>query len=181
MADYTDDFERGNGTLGSNWTAVDGTMQIFNGTACGNASGDSKYSGASFSNDQYSEVVTNNAANNTYVLVRANGADYYYAIVRASFGDYHVNKWVGGVDTNLVNGSVSSAIGDTIRLEISGTGLTLKLNGATVDTASDSSIASGSPGIGSSDPGSRIASWAGGDLGGSPDVPFVTQLGALRI
>jgi hypothetical protein len=70
-----------------------------------------------------------------------------------------------------------------VRLEVSGTTLTVKYNGTTIDTATDSSLASGSAGVVCYDAGAfeRADDWEGGNLGaGGGATPIPVFLHHLR-
>lgn len=82
-------------------------------------------------------------------------------------------RWNGALDSfdGLNSTTLVANDGDVLRAEISGSTITVKRNGGTVLTASDSTFASGQPGIGlnSFDPSAVFtsfgwSSWQAGDL-----------------
>lgn len=168
MATYSDDFEAGDtypsNDIGANWTIFDGNLSIFQGQVVGNSIGFALYSAGTFAADQYSEVTLSFSAGGQTALVRAAGGDYYYGIIQTGVSTYSITKVVGGSSTTLASGSGTAAVGDVLRLEISGSAITLKNNGSTIDSVSDSSLTSGKAGLGSTDPGFRIDVWGGGDF-----------------
>lgn len=139
------------------------------------------YSGASFGNDQYSEVVIG-VHNQEGISVRASGTggsrNCYYAQAFSAFG-WELYKIVAGTETSLANdfggGSAVFAATDVIRLEVTGTTLTLKKNGSTLTMTTDGALASGSPGVMSFDASGRLDSWEGGDFGGGQ--PLLRRFG----
>ncbi len=126
-------------------------------------------------NDQWAEVVVGAATVITTRLgpaVRINGAgDTYYEFDQRLDGldDTRIRKSVGGAFTDLIVADSTAAIvqGDVLRLEVVGNRLTAYLNGTAILTATDSAIASGSPGIYGSQSGAnrlKIASFRAGSL-----------------
>jgi hypothetical protein len=130
------------------------------------------YYTGTFSNNQYSEatIIQFGSVSNQHmgVVVRASGGNAY--------GFNHDNAgWLVqrtqsyGIPVELDAGSRSPSANDVLRLEVSGTTLTAKINGVTVSTVTDSAIASGSPGIGgiggaASGTYTLLDSWTGADL-----------------
>lgn len=104
---------------------------------------------AAFANDQYAEAkITQVGSANMRmgVAVRASAADSYFFAVQP--GVWFVGKLVNYSFTQLSAGfGFTLTANDVIRLEVSGTSLTALVNGSAVSTVTDSSIASGSPGV----------------------------------
>lgn len=126
-----------------------------------------------FDDDQYAEATVAAITGGTYtgVAVRcaASGASFYAFLGDATDGSY-LDKYVSGVYTQLGSKGSPFAVSDVIRLEVSGTTLTPKINGSTSGTPgaqTDSALSSGSAGIGGagSSSSSRIDNWEGGNLG----------------
>lgn len=179
----SDNFNRANGSLGANWTAITsmsghsiaGTSYVY-----GTSSNGSYWSANAFANNQYSEA-TYATGDDITVAVRASPSaqTYYYATAYNFFDDvddwtyFEIYKVVGGSSTLLASSYIAgSRVSNniyTVRLTASGTTLTMYTGDATNDIRetswtqrhqiTDSSIASGSAGF--------IASanaWWGGDL-----------------
>jgi hypothetical protein len=145
------------------------------------------YNGVTFANNQYSQVTlansvsTGGAGTGVGVTVRASAvARTYYRVVCASAGT-ELGVMNAGSYTALKSDATAWTVGDTVRLEVSGTSLTVKRNGSTISALSttDSAIASGRAGIansGISSAGVRVDDWDGGDLvaGSSSVSPSVS-------
>jgi hypothetical protein len=156
----SDNFNRANETpLAGNWTSVTGqpgTLNLSaNAVSIGNAGNDAAYYyTGTWANDQTSsvEVTASNSsagAGAGPVVRAATGANTFYRAVVDSTGNYEVGKVIAGTFTSIRTGTVSFANGLALKLSITGTTLTLFYNGTQVGaTMTDSSIASGKPGIG---------------------------------
>jgi len=141
------------------WTSVTGFAQVPNFGNTGQVAfgGNSSliHIGRTWADDQSSTIVASSVKGFTSftVLVRAStSAETFY------FGEFHFNngfgagiftlgKFIDGVSTSLATASGTMNFADVLRVEVTGTTLTLKQNGNTVLTATDSSITSGSPGM----------------------------------
>jgi chitodextrinase len=171
----SDNFNRANGPLGSGWTDMTGaglaiSNQMVVGTSSSGISGDLR-TAESYANDQYSQVtVTSTALSGTQYIgpvVRAqNGGQNLYA------GRYEWNKGspqltlykrVSGTWTQLGTSYSSGtlAAGTQLTLTVIGNTLAFSQNGTPRVTASDNTLASGSPGIVASGTASAD-NWAGG-------------------
>lgn len=198
MPDRTDSFTRANsGDLGSNWGVVTGftskTLAISS-NQVGPGSSESSlcfqyWSADTFANDQYSEAKVLAISTSVYIVAvtvrSSSGAltQYSGGFMGSVYGDTHprIWKWVSGSRTDLaVNSGVDIAANDVIRLEVSGTGLTLKVNGVSQVTTTDSSVTSGKPGLEAQNSLGNgtvlIDDWAGGDGQGGIALPvFMNQ------
>ena len=141
------------------WTSVTGFAKVpnFNNTGQVAFQGNSSmiHIGRTWADDQSSSIVASTVEGFTSftVLVRAStSAETFY------FGEFHFNsgfgpgiftlgKFIDGTSTSLATAPGTMNFADVFRLEVTGTTLTLKQNGNTMLTASDSSITSGSPGM----------------------------------
>jgi len=141
------------------WSSVPGFAKVpnFGNTGQVEFGGDSSmiYTGRTWAVDQSSSIVASSVKGFTSfnVLVRASpSAETFY------FGEFHFNngfgaglftlgKFIDGASTTLATASGTMNFADVLRLEVTGTTLTLKQNGNTMLTATDSSIAGGSPGM----------------------------------
>lgn len=128
--------------------------------------------------DQFSEAAiyttnTTGGAAGLGTLLRSNnvpntGRNLYRIVAdHASSGNVDIAKRIGGT-YSLISSKTSSAWtdGDTIRTEIDGSTITVKITGNLVGTTTDTSIASGQPGIAYSSKAvnAAIDNWSGGDL-----------------
>jgi hypothetical protein len=183
----SDDFTRANsGTLGSNWTAIQGfsSCEVFGnaarGASAGTVLGGNYWSADTFASNHYSRVLMNSSTR-VAVRIQADGSRY-----EAEFEPYDDGEGGGYDRYNIVevdaaegrttlnytewgfNASPWSTSGEVYwRLEASGTGLTLK--GATTVggtytarvTTTDATLSGGAPGFSTINSADE---WAGGDL-----------------
>ena len=151
----TDNFDRAD--LGSNWTKIstDDCSIESNKVRTGvNVESAIRWSAEGVPDNQYSSVVMLTSDMSSYTMfgpvVRAQVSGFSgYAFRREGDFIYRMYKIVSGSWTQL--GSVfynpSEVSGDVLRLEIVGSTLKAFINGVLKRTASDSTYASGSPGI----------------------------------
>jgi len=167
MANFTDDFNRANGALGSNWesnnTAPGATNTIASnkvGTQTGSARAFSqvKSSILAAASDQYSQisVATYDSGDQFGVSVRGSApssAENCYFFWNDGGGNWLLRKVVAGSISLLATqaqtgGAAVPSPPFTMRLEVSGTTLTGKINGTTVITAAaGSDFSGGRPGF----------------------------------
>ena len=191
MASATDDFTRADSaTLGSNWTQAKGhggtpgvlSNQAYDPNGDGTRTG-AYYSATSFGNDQFSQATVINVAT-FYQAVTVRGITSgtlrnYYAGGHANndtgHKKYTIWKEVASVISILANhASEVVTANDVLYLEVSGTTLTLKANGVTKVTTTDSDLSSGQPGlrddhnVGST---AMFDDWSGGDLSAGITYP----------
>jgi hypothetical protein len=183
----SDDFNRANAsTLGANWSAAPGHSQlkISGNSAVADLSNTadqvSVYTAlGAWPNDQWSSAQISASSNanaggdqGAAVIVRTNTNNYsgYWGVVdRAASSNWGVFRQVNGTYTHLTGGTTTWADGDTFEIDVVGSTITFKKNGATLGSVSDSSIASGQPGVGYSGTESSSAAisfdnWTGGDF-----------------
>lgn len=184
----TDTFTGANGTAlqtySANWTINAGAFQI-NTNACapdsvGNECG-AGWNADTFDNDQYSQcTLSAKSGSNAHAagpgVRHANSGATYYGYYADGTTTAYAFKNVGGTWTQLGANFSSPAAGTVLRLEVSGTTLTIKHNGVSQGTRTDSAIASGRAGVVgySASTGMRIDDWEGGNLsggGGGVTVP----------
>jgi hypothetical protein len=172
---FSDDFNRADGTLGSNWTDMHAGFSqsvIDTNQVRGNSGVDepARWNGTgTFTADQYAEVEIQalsflNDSYRTGVLVSGQGSDstrtYEYAAVSYDGGgpDYltRITQCVNGTDTDLVTARKNWANGDRLGLEKTSDGaggyfLTVTNNGVAVSGMSyhvtSGTISGGKPGI----------------------------------
>lgn len=149
-----DNFNRSDGALGSNWTGITSFsgMEIVSNEA---RTGEGGYKFAfwnaeGFGDDQYSEAVARNGTNaESGVIVRAIAEDKCY------FFDFSTNSGnaflfvLDGSFTLLQSFGAVASVGDLLKIEAIGNAIKCYVNGVQVGTTTnDSTLASGSPGIG---------------------------------
>lgn len=173
-----DEFQRA--SLGTNWTAAEGALAIFNSSEIYNP-GASGVRATSFYNqvappaDQYAELRISTTANPN---VDTNGigpavrisptADSYYAYL--SSGDArHIVRSVAGVITTLATQTVGGGakVTDVLRIEIRGNLINTFWNGAADLSYNDNTLTTGNVGVSSLSDGAnaiRGNDWTGGGL-----------------
>jgi hypothetical protein len=184
MATSTDDFNRANAPLGSDWTVLTtgAAMQIASNAA---STGDpttsdqvETWNAVSFGNDQFSEL--------QWITIPDGGAETgfgpgvrwdtgtvktgYWMVCNTTAGnDTFIAKMVSGSYTLLAQGDVNWAVNDVARLEIEGTTLRCKKNGIQQFTTTDAAISSGRPALcySSTTSSPSVDNWQGGDIGGA--------------
>lgn len=168
----TDNFNRADeNPLAGNWTTPAGQFQIFSNqlyTASGVTSHYAYWNANTFANNQYAslKVITVSAnwqSIGPAVRIQNTGANGYYV----SWHDTNVLTLfvtVAGTDTSL--GTSTAVATDVIRIEASGTSISVKKNGSVViGPVTDSNFSSGKAGVGGSGGAAGVADdWAGGDL-----------------
>jgi hypothetical protein len=175
----TDSFTGTNGTAlqtySSNWGINAGGF-VINTNAFAPASGGNecgaRWTADSFNNDQYAQCVltakegTTNFAAGIGVRHAAAGTATYYGYYQDGGGNGFCFKNVAGTWTLLGAAFSSAATSTTLRLEANGTTLTVKHNGASQGTRTDSSITSGAAGVTgySNSTSMRADDWEGGNL-----------------
>lgn len=180
MATASDNFQRANGALGANWTdwfwvgsvgCVIASDRAAGSSEANTTSGDF-WSAGSFGGDQYSRVtVAAVPAAGEWVGVTARQSGEGVGYLGIWFeGTYYLFNENGTPSPPLLtsaSGSLSAA--DTIMVKAVGTTVSLYRNGAQVLTATDSTYASGAPGIAFFGASGAVSGWDGGDV-----LPAVT-------
>ena len=157
MASFTDDFNRADGAMGSNWTTAPtfGAMQVFSNQARADAAGRCvahvAASAVTFADDQQITATFTTVALNDRVglAVRVNpttGGGYYFFVDTAARG---LSYYDGSTYTDLttVPERFTASSGDVFRLRAVGTTIEVIKNGSTIVTKTDSSATSGQPAI----------------------------------
>ena len=163
-------------TLGANWSnsVVNsgwGNFRISSSivtTQTGGAPGIESWIAQNFLADQFSRAtittLTNGPNDLAAVTVRGTGTstdtEYGFVCVNGGSGIY---KRIASVQSTIISGGPSCAVGNAIELDAVGTTLTALINGTVVLTTTDSSIASGQPGLWlwAND---GVSNWVGGSL-----------------
>lgn len=180
----TDNFAGVNGTLltvySASWTAMRNNFVIQTNATCPNGSFDDcacGWTADTFANDQYSQAVVaavDGAAQvSAGVCVRATAANYY--AFYCTTGARALVKIVAGSKTVLGSDAVTCSVNDVLKLVIAGTTLTAYVNGVSVFSVTDTSLASGSAGVAgighfSASTAQRVTTWEGGN-GSGPTPP----------
>lgn len=175
MATSSDNFNRSSGPLGANWNEQLGSVleiassEVHHGTA--NARAQAYWVGSTFGADQYSEALVRSSGASTnfyYVCVRCSSntpsESAYLLRVNGSGSSATITKFIDAAGTNLLSIAETFSTGDTIRLEIRGSTITAKKNGAVIGTTTDTDRSTGAPGIAIFGSGARLDNWEGGDL-----------------
>lgn len=176
----TDAFTAADGTAlttySANWTNNGSTFSITsNALRCSSSSeGAAHWNADTFGNDQYATATVTAITSFAYIGVSVRchaSATTFYGFESNSNDASYLFKYVAGVSTTLGSTGAVFTVTDVLRLEASGTTITPKVDGATLNppgAQTDSSISSGYAGVvgAGNDSGSRIDNWEGGNLGG---------------
>jgi hypothetical protein len=154
-ATVTDNFNRADGGLGSNWVSspswpgLEIVSNRYQWTIGGTWNG--AYWNPSvntFANDQFAEATVTGHHIGIVIRHQAASTSCYLASIQ---GGNNVDLWRidSGGFTGLGGQSVAATDGHVLRIEAVGSTIIVKLDGATVITVSDATYASGQPGIAS--------------------------------
>jgi hypothetical protein len=160
----TENFSQANGPLNSNWTTLSGAFAVASNAleVSSGGSGGTAWAaynaGGSYSSEQCSALTLDVLPSGYQLLgvaTRINtsqsypsGTFYYAGFYNAvSWQGISMEKVVNGTPTSLGYYAYSMASGDHLLFCAKGTTLSANVNGTTILSVSDSSIASGSPGI----------------------------------
>jgi hypothetical protein len=174
----SDDFNRADGPLGSDWTDMsDGGLTISSGavagTAAGGLSGDMR-TGEPYSSDQYSQLqltatqLTGNQWIGPAIRLQDGGQDGYVGIYAWDNGspEFKLYERTGTTWIQLGN-AVSTAplaAGSTLKLMAVGASLAFTVNGVEEIAAADTKYSGGAPGI-IADGTAQADNWSGGTAG----------------
>ena len=175
----SDSFQRANGSLGPNWTAMsDGGLSISSGQAVGAASGDAGdlWTADSFTSDQYSQVtmtatqLTATQWLGTVVRGQNSGLSGYVAIYFWNNGSPEVMLFLrkngGWAQLGSSYATAPLKAGTVLGLSAAGSSLSVTVNGTAVISATDATLTGGAPGL-MTNGSARAAAWAGGSGSGS--------------
>jgi len=173
-----DDFNRANGALGSDWTAMaDGALTISSQVVAGGNSGQSgdTRTAETYPSNQYSQVqvtstqLTGGQWIGPAVRSQNSGQNLYLGIYFWNSGSPQLRlyKRTAGSFTQLGSSYPTSGLasGATLRLTATGSTISFLLNGTPVITVTDTSLTGGAPGIMAFGTG-KADNWAGGDVAG---------------
>lgn len=179
--DPTDNFNRANETpLASPWTRLtggSGNINLASNAITASAAGDKfyYYSGAASGGNHFSEISQNSAVTEDdwgpAVRIGENGLSGYWFSQYHQFGnDEAINCLDGGSFTSVATANLTDiANGVVCYIEISGSSITCKRNGATsIGPTTDTLLAGNGngPGVFLYQTGGALDNWQGGDLGG---------------
>lgn len=182
----SDDFNRANvDPVDGNWVNLSSgdPFKIVSNQAVPRSTNDAEgsYDGSiSWPNDQYSEATLTGTSGGGSgegpgVSVRSQAGNIYYRII-VSFinGNIEIAKF--NTSYTQLGGFFSAGFtsGDVLRVEVSGSTITVYKNGVSQTTRTDSAITFGKPGISYSSIGGAsniVDNWSGGDLGAAAGLP----------
>ena len=208
----TDNFTRADGGLGTNWTTLTGagapaivSDQV--GGAAAGAYSIAYYSNASFPNDQYAyaPITTMAALSTECVATRANGSSAYLYCINGTIGSgdptWNIYLDNAGSITSLANGTIASTqyivgtgSGSYIEGAVVGSNLYLYTSGSAagfggssgtvlIGIATDSTLASGSPGIAinatTATTNAYMGTWSGGGFKAAPTITLPKFAGGV--
>lgn len=162
----TDNFNRANGGLGSNWTIQLEVPAISSNQVVGQTSNGQHHqfwNADTFNDDQYAQVVFRSAFPGPAVRAAGTGAATDNYFTTSDGPGASIYKQVDGAFTQLTTGTGTSN-GDVLYLEVSGTSLVAKKNGAAWMSTTDSTHASGSAGCQLFHTTGALDDWEGGNL-----------------
>jgi hypothetical protein len=193
----SDNFNRADGGLGSNWTKLnDGTFvtaQIISNQVTSSVAGsscDSFYNAIVWPNDQWAQVTITTSLAVSFVgvclRVTAGGNAYrcYWNGTAGSSGSWFIQKKIATVFTTVATGTATFNVGDTLLGAVSGPTLTIYKNGVLLGTGTDAIITSGSPGILvvpiTATTNAFIDDWSGGAFQDAPILGNGTRIGFIN-
>lgn len=172
------------GITGESTPAVNQTLDQVQPNAVGSDSG-AYWNADAFGAAHYSQVRVIAAANasidfvSACVRVQVGARQYYkggvYGAIGGSVG-WEISLRNGGSNSVLTSGSTTVNANDILRLEVSGTTLTFKVNGSTIGTTSDGTLIGGAAGLFLfADAGSAtdalVDDWEGGNVSAGAASP----------
>ena len=180
----SDDFNRANGALGSNWTAINNAIAIVSNEAKADLDPEISYWNAVAAPDDcesgvvLGSIVVSVAENGGGCMIRQDeGANTSYF----SLGNGEtVELWIveAGSYTQLDTAANPCATGDTIATRGVGTTITSRKNGSTVNSVTDATLTSGRAGLWMADQGTEeptVTSWYLDDLAVAGGDAFVLK------
>lgn len=162
----SDNFNRADGGLGSNWTTIEGTPEVVSnkvGSSAGGAYNAAYWSGNTWNADQTSEIVLAVADLYLAPIVRGGSGPTYYGY----FNNGNTIKRVAGADTSIISGGGTTTLNDVMKITATGTTIEIFKNGVSQGSVTDSAIASGSAGVATYGTVGRGDDWVGtGEVAG---------------
>lgn len=178
----TDDFNRADGGLGSNWTVTSGAFEIVSNQVKADDGANecfAVWNADEFPDDHYSEITIVSRGDDDYIGlgVRMSLVAETAAVVGFTGSSRHFHVWVNG--SRVVNSipNANPGAGDRLRLEAEGTTVRVLVNGDVTDTFNNPTglQSSGGAGIrGFRTGGNSVGDdWEGGAIGEVPAEPDV--------
>jgi hypothetical protein len=163
-----DNFSRANGAIGANYNVTNGGINVASNTIQGTSTGNNVafWSANTFFTDQFAEATVTSLNGTTDFIgpsVRVAAGSNWYSCFENSTTVF-IQKEVAGTFTNITNTASTGAAGDVLRIEAQGSNLTCYKNGAVILTATDSALATGSPGMQLAGNVATLDNWTGGNL-----------------
>jgi len=178
MATRTDTFDRANSSnLGADWAEDSGdwtitSNNVLNGTT-GNTYRKLRWVGAAMdSANYYVEVVARSGSSGTGIgpavrLAASSAVTYYGYVIFGGDAAYLVEITAGGEAVLDTGSAITASTNYTLRLEVDGSTIRGYLNGVLDVSATDTSLASGGPGImayGGNNANTYVTTWTASDL-----------------
>jgi len=177
-ATVSDNFNRANGGLGSNWSTVSGTTapQITNNTAQPGSAGtlnSAFWSASTFGSDQYAAASFPNSSGTNYgpaIAVRLSSSKGYFLWYGNSASTVSIWRMDSSSSWTQLSASAKLTVAatDVWRLQAVGSTLTGYQNGKQVVTTTDTHYTTGAPGIWMYNAANQITNWSGGDVATTP-------------
>ncbi len=179
----SDDFNRGAGTLGANWSTISGLnapqITASNVVNTASAPGGARYTATTYTSNQFSSIEYLGGAANTVgtgpaVRVQSGATTFYWAEV-APYDDgegyfgytLKLYRCVNGTYTQIgstYDATMVDPIGLNFRIEANGTSIVVKQGANTRISTTDSNISGGQPGFVLRNTSDTLDDWSGGDL-----------------
>jgi hypothetical protein len=158
VTNRTDDFNRANGGLGANWTAIADAAHgaslaiVSNKVVVGTANNDcaSLWTADTFADDQYAEATHVAGTSDQGCIVRGRTSPnirYYDFLSGSGGGLLDAIEYYDGTTWNAIALSAGGSGSGVVRCEVTGTLITGKVNGTTKLTVTDATLSSGVPGM----------------------------------
>lgn len=156
------------GSLSANWTTKNGSFSVnaTNGVIATSANECGAYwNAATFNANQWAQITMKTVTSGQYVGVSVRGSTSGFYEFYASADTWYLAYYTTGYN-QIATGSRTFAINDVLRFEISGSTITIKINGSLLNTWTDTHLTTGAPGISGygSTAGCTGATWSGGNL-----------------
>ena len=179
----SDNFDRADGALGSNWTTVSGTgaPQIVSNTLRVRTAGalsSAYWSASTFSSDQFAQASLPNSSGTQYgpgIAVRLSGSKGYFLWYGNSSNTVSLWRMDSSSSETLLKQSASLTVSpssDVWKIQAVGSTISGYQNGKLVVQATDANITSGSPGVWLYYSSNQIDNWSGGDVTTATTYPI---------
>ncbi len=171
----SDNFDRADGGLGSNWTTVSGTAApkiVSNNLRVGtaNAVNSAYWSASTFGSDQFAQASLPNSSGAQYgpgIAVRLSSTEGYFLWYGNSSNTvslWRMDNSSGWTQLQQSGPLTVSPSSDVWMIQAVGSTISGYQNGKLVVQATDTKITSGSPGVWLYYPSDQIDNWSGGDV-----------------